>query len=270
MEKIFKSMMFKELSLPNELWIPVADTDGKYYVSNLGRAISTECGEKKLIKVVKQSNSKGYLRVGIKKDNVYKPVNTHRLVAQSFIPNPNNLQEVNHIDGVKTNNHVTNLEWVSHLQTYCDNINNQRQSTTGYKPIELWKPEYKQVRTTQLPNPDLKPTDLSNDAELRQRIESRITNKAKAVLASQKAHQFHIGDFVRVKLITIDSKYRKRNKDGKWEKKKTAIQYSPRLYRISKVLRKSEAQGQKYYLEIFKFKMVLCSLEILWFMYIKG
>jgi hypothetical protein len=145
-----------------------------------------------------------------------------------------------------------NLEWVSHLQTYCDNINNQRQSTTGYKPIELWKPQYKEVRRTRLPDPDLKPNDFSNDKELRQRIESRITNKAKAILASQKAHQYELGDWVRVKLIAIDSKYRKRNKEGKWEKKKTAIHYSPRLYRISKILRKTEAQGQKYHLDMLE------------------
>jgi hypothetical protein len=98
----------------------------------------------------------------------------------------------------------------------------------------------------------LKPNDFSNDKELRQRIESRITNKAKAILASQKARQYQLDDWVRVKLIAIDGKYRKRNKDGKWEKKKTAIHYSPRLYRISKVLRTTEAQGQKYHLDLLE------------------
>jgi hypothetical protein len=179
----------------------------------------------------------------------------HRL-ATSYKPTTNGLTERMNREikkkikaGFVRNN---NLEWVSHLQTYCDNINNQRQSTTGYKPIELWKPEYKEVRRTRLPDPDLKPNDFSNDKELRQRIESRITNKAKAILATQKAHQYQVGDYVRVKLIAIDSKYRKRNKEGKWEKKKTAIHYSPRLYRISKILRATEAQGQKYYLDLLQ------------------
>jgi len=177
-------------------------------------------------------------------------------VATSYKPTTNGLAERMNREikkkikaGFVRNN---NLEWVSHLQTYCDNINNQRQSTTGYKPIELWKPLYQPVNRTRLPDPDLKPNDFSNDKELRQRIESRITNKAKAILATQKAHQYQVGDYVRVKLIAIDSKYRKRNKDGKWEKKKTAIHYSPRLYRISKVLRKTEAQGQKYYLDLLE------------------
>lgn len=70
----------------------------------------------------------------------------HR-VAQSYKPTTNGLTERMNREirkkikaGFIKNN---NLEWFSHLQTYCDNINNQRQSTTGYKPIELWKPLYK-------------------------------------------------------------------------------------------------------------------------------
>lgn len=107
-------MIFKELSLPNELWLPVADTEGNYYVSNLGRILTTEYGQKKLTKVIKQSTHKnGYLVTRMKKESRVRPLKVHRLVAQAFIPNPNNLPQVNHIDGIKTNNVVTNLEWVT-------------------------------------------------------------------------------------------------------------------------------------------------------------
>ena len=59
-----------------------------------------------------QPNSKGYLRVHI--DGKLRFV--HRLVAEKYIPNPNNLEQVNHIDGNKENNSVENLEWISNLE----------------------------------------------------------------------------------------------------------------------------------------------------------
>lgn len=59
-------------------------------------------------------NGVGYLRVGIYiGNNKHKPVYIHRLLAQSFIPNPNNKIEVNHIDGNTKNNDLSNLEWVT-------------------------------------------------------------------------------------------------------------------------------------------------------------
>jgi hypothetical protein len=59
-------------------------------------------------------NGVGYLRVGIYVgNNKHKPVYIHRLLAQSFIPNPNNKIEVNHIDGNTKNNNISNLEWVT-------------------------------------------------------------------------------------------------------------------------------------------------------------
>ena len=55
-----------------------------------------------------QPNAKGYLRVSISKKLVF----VHRLVAEKYVPNPNNLPQVNHIDGNKFNNNADNLEWV--------------------------------------------------------------------------------------------------------------------------------------------------------------
>jgi len=60
-----------------------------------------------------------------------------------------------------------------------------------------------------LPDPDLKPNDFSNDKELRQRIEARISNKASAILKTQKIKKLEVGDKVRIKLTAIDSKSKK-------------------------------------------------------------
>lgn len=58
--------------------------------------------------------NRGYLRVNLSKDKTVKRVHVHRLVAEAFIPNPDNLSEVDHIDGNKLNNTVENLQWISH------------------------------------------------------------------------------------------------------------------------------------------------------------
>lgn len=58
--------------------------------------------------------NRGYLRVNLSKDKTVKRVHIHRLVAEAFIPNPDNLPTVDHIDGDKLNNRVENLQWLSY------------------------------------------------------------------------------------------------------------------------------------------------------------
>lgn len=80
--------------------------DGRYIVSNEGELIGKSGNPRKYY-----VNANGYATVGIKVGNVSKAHKVHRLVAEAFIPNPDNLPFVNHIDGNKLNNHVHNLEW---------------------------------------------------------------------------------------------------------------------------------------------------------------
>lgn len=81
-----------------------------YEVTTTGEVINTKTG-----KVLKgQKDKDGYLKVQLCKNGKVKIFLIHRLVAQAFIPNPDNLPCVNHKDENKTNNTVENLEWCTH------------------------------------------------------------------------------------------------------------------------------------------------------------
>ena len=96
-----------------EVWKDVVGYEGLYQVSNLGRVKSLGFDKWHKGRILKQSfDGKGnYLFVGLHKDGETKQKNVHRLVAETFIPNPNNLPCVNHINEIKTDNKATNLEW---------------------------------------------------------------------------------------------------------------------------------------------------------------
>jgi uncharacterized protein YehS (DUF1456 family) len=97
-----------------EIWKNVAGYEGLYQVSNLGNVKSLSyrhTNKPKILKKIKMSI--GYECVFLAKDKVKKMFYIHRLVANAFIKNINNLPTINHIDGVKTNNILSNLEWMS-------------------------------------------------------------------------------------------------------------------------------------------------------------
>lgn len=108
----------KEVSV-KEIWKDVEGYDGMYQVSSLGRVRSwrhgnMHPGKRKSPRILKTSKRKGdYGRVALLKSGAQKTRTIHRLVAESFIPNPHNKPCVNHIDGDKHNNHISNLEWVT-------------------------------------------------------------------------------------------------------------------------------------------------------------
>lgn len=114
-------------NLPNEEWRDVAEYKGYYQVSNFGRVKSlfrpngNGNNTRKEVLLTPKDKGDGYLRVIFSVNEIsckIKNVLVHRLVAEAFIPNPNNLPCVNHKDENKANNSVENLEWC----TYSYNV----------------------------------------------------------------------------------------------------------------------------------------------------
>lgn len=97
-----------------EIWKDIEGYEGLYQVSNFGRVKSL--GRFKKNNQIKEKilkpriNSSGYKQVSLY-NKFQKTYSVHRLVAKAFIPNPDNLPQVNHKDENKLNNHVNNLEW---------------------------------------------------------------------------------------------------------------------------------------------------------------
>jgi len=117
----------KNFNPPDEIWLNVKNFEGRYKISNYGRVITIyKCGEKFLKpRVCSDRGSKKPLLVSLYKNGEKEKAYTvHRLVAIHFIENCNNFPEINHKDGNRFNNHISNLEWLTHQ----DNMRHARET----------------------------------------------------------------------------------------------------------------------------------------------
>lgn len=91
-----------------EIWKPIKGFEGLYEISSMGNVKSLRRG-----KTMKTTLNRGYAYVGLHKDGFTRKCKVHRLVAETFIPNPENKKDVNHKDYNRSNNNVENLEWMT-------------------------------------------------------------------------------------------------------------------------------------------------------------
>lgn len=114
-----------------EIWKDIKGYEGLYQVSSEGRVKSLKYGKEKILKSGK--NSGGYLKVQLCKEGKIRHYLVHKLVAQAFIPNPNNKPFIDHINTIKTDNRVENLRW-------CTQKENQNNPITKIKFKNNYKP----------------------------------------------------------------------------------------------------------------------------------
>ena len=126
--------------MKKETWNNIKNYEGLYEVSNTGRvrsvkrSITHKNGKIRVYPSKEKSteiNNCGYPRTGLSKDGKQIKYFIHRIVAEAFIPNPDNLKQVNHKDGNKLNNDVSNLEWVSQVRNIQHSIDIGLRKVTG-------------------------------------------------------------------------------------------------------------------------------------------
>ncbi len=104
--------------MEQEIWKDIKGYEGLYQVSNIGRVKSLSFRNKKATikreKILSILKSGNYYHISLSKNNKQKNFLIHRLVAEAFVPNKNNYQEINHKDENIRNNKADNLEWCDH------------------------------------------------------------------------------------------------------------------------------------------------------------
>ena len=130
--------------MTEEYWKDIEGYEGLYQVSNLGRVKSLKDNRgnyrEKILKQLKDKD--GYLYVNLYKNRKMKGCKVHRLVAQTFIHNPNinHYTQINHIDEIKSNNCIENLEWCTCNYNVNYGTRTERMSKSNTNNIKRSKP----------------------------------------------------------------------------------------------------------------------------------
>lgn len=138
-----------------EIWKDVPGYEGWYQASNLGnirslkRRATKPNGEKaiyvrtKVLSPTKRGKGGEYLCIRLCSDNKRKSIQVHRLVAMAFIPNPNNYEQVDHINRNKSDNRVENLRWVTQSENQYNTDRNRLIEYKGeVKPMGKWAEQF--------------------------------------------------------------------------------------------------------------------------------
>lgn len=114
--------------IEGEIWKPIIGYIGVYEVSNFGRIKSINRPNEILLKT---HLHQGYEKVTLCKETNRFSASVHRIVSEAFIPNPENKSEVNHINGIRNDNRVENLEWCSHKENIIHSYKILKRKSNG-------------------------------------------------------------------------------------------------------------------------------------------
>jgi NUMOD4 motif/HNH endonuclease len=138
-----------------ELWKDVKGYEGLYQVSNQGRVkslrkMSGSCYRKeRILKTQTRLTKDGYCRASLNRHGKARDVRVNRLVAEIFLPNPENKPTVNHKNGIKSDNRVENLEWETreeNMQHAYDNRLKVSSAGSGNVHSKLTDEDVREIR----------------------------------------------------------------------------------------------------------------------------
>jgi hypothetical protein len=191
-----------------EVFVDIKDYEGFYKVSNTGKVFS--CRRQKYL--LPKSDKDGYKEVCLCVGEVRKYKRVHRLVAEAFIPNEEYLPIINHKDGDKTNNHVSNLEWTTNygnvIHGFNTNIEGKTLSSLSKEEmlliVDMYRSGYKHYEISERFNLK-KQKDGTIFKELSDgRVHSKVTGIRKASNVKSKGGKVELERYTKAKNILID------------------------------------------------------------------
>ena len=156
-----------------EIWAKIKDYPN-YEISNIGRVKSINYNKERILKL---QNMNGYDRVGLSINGIVNLFLVHRLIAVAFIDNIHNHPFINHINGVKNDNRVENLEWCNSTENLNHALdNNLRVMPNGEKHH---KSKLNETQVLEIRNSNLSQKELTKLYNVKQPLISAIINRKK-------------------------------------------------------------------------------------------